>query len=211
MLNRPSLLLRSAALLALAVLSASCSVTADGVAQPTTQEASEETDLAPERRVSDPLDVSSYLSKPCDLVSPQMLSKLGTSPEKGEARLPGDDKVAAQSGPYCDWSGEREGSISVAIASGNAERGVGGLRGLQILRDQGRFKLWEETSVSGYPAVYLGAADARAEGDCDLAVGIADDMTFSVAAISFRENPKRAYQVTSEVAADVIKTLKEGR
>ncbi len=93
----------------------------------------------------------------------------------------------------------------------NAERGVGGLEGLRSLYEQGRYRLWEETSVAGYPAAHFGVTDARSKNDYNITMGIADDMAFSVTAISFRDNPAMACQVTSEVAADVIKTLKEGR
>ncbi len=204
--------LRTSALVGLALVATSCADTEEGSAGPATSEAiSTVESRGSERGVSDPLDVSPYLSKPCGLVSAEMLDELGTSLQESEPRLPENDKIAAQSGPYCSWSGEREGSISVAVASKNSERGMGGLRGLEALRDQGRFSLWDETSVSGYPAVYLGVTDDRARGDCDLAVGIADDMTFSVTAISFYDNPQRACEVASEVAADVIRTLKGGR
>ncbi len=210
MLNRP-FWVRIVSMIAVAAAGVSCSADTDGVAQPVTDEVSASaSSVAPERRVSDPLDITPYLSKPCDLVSPEMLEKLGTSPSEANPRLPEDDKIAAAAGPGCSWSGEGEGSVGIGIDSGNKERGVGGLRGLEIARDQGRYKLWEETSVAGYPAVYMGISDSRHRGDCDLAVGIADDMTFGVAAVSFRENPQKACQVAAEVAADVIETLKTG-
>ncbi|WP_043536295.1 DUF3558 domain-containing protein [Saccharomonospora cyanea] len=197
--------------LAVAAVGVSCSADTDGVAQPATGELSaSKPSAAPERRVSDPLDVAPYLSRPCDLVSPEMLERLGTSPSEATPRLPEDDKITAQTGPGCSWTGENEGSVGIGIDSGNKERGVGGLRGLEIARDQGRYKLWEETSIAGYPAVYMGVRDARHEGDCDLAVGIADDMTFGVSAVSFRENPQKACEVAVEVAADVIENLKAG-
>ncbi|CAM3095261.1 DUF3558 domain-containing protein [Saccharomonospora xinjiangensis] len=196
-------------MLAVAVAGVSCSKGTDGVAQSVTGEVSaSETSGAPERRVSDPLDITPYLGRPCDLVSPRLLEKLDTSPSEANPSLPEDDKVAAEAGPGCSWTGEGEGSIGIGIDSGNKERGVGGLRALEMARDQGRYKLWEETSIEGYPAVYMGVRDARHEGDCDLAVGIADDMTFGVSAISFRENPEKACQVAAEVAADVIGNLK---
>lgn len=202
---------RIASVLAVAAAGVSCSADTDGVAQPATGELSAlKSSAAPERRVSDPLDITPYLSLPCDLVSPEMLEELGTSPGEATPRLPEDDEIAAETGPGCSWSGEDEGSVGVNINSGNKERGVGGLRGHEIMRDQGWYDLWEETSVAGYPAVYMGISDSRHRGDCGLVVGIADDMTFGVSAASFRENPQKACQVAAEVAADVIGTLKAG-
>ncbi|WP_433470562.1 DUF3558 domain-containing protein [Saccharomonospora azurea] len=197
---------------AVAILAVSCSVTEDGIADPSDSGSTGiSMSPAPERTVSDPLDISPYLSNPCDLVSPGMLSRLGTSPDLAKPSLPEDNAIVAETGPACSWSSESEGSIGLGIDTGNFERGLGGLRGLEVSRDQGRYKLWEELSVSGYPAVYYGVRDARSEGDCDLAIGIADDMTVGVTAHSFYENPQRACGVANEVAADVIQTLKGER
>ncbi|WP_433470560.1 DUF3558 domain-containing protein [Saccharomonospora azurea] len=213
MYDRSVTWVRGLVLSSVAIFAASCSATTDGVAEPPERgvTGSETDTTAPQRTVSDPLDITPYLSEPCDLVSPEMLEDLGTSPEQAEPILPEDDELAAQTGPLCRWSGEAEGSIALGIDSGNRERGLGGLKGLEVSRDQGRYKLWEEVSVAGYPAVYLGVRDARADGDCDLAVGIADDMTFGVTAHSFYDNPERACDVANELAADVIQTLKGER
>lgn len=196
--------------IAVGLLVASCSSTTNGVAQPEqTDKSSPTSSTQPE--VGDPLDVSAYLSKPCDLVSTEKLAELGFQPEDGEPHLPEDDEFAAHTGPDCGWIGDGSGSISVIVASKNAERGVGGMAGLRSLHEQGRYELWEEVSVAGYPAAYYGVTDARSRGDCNLAVGIADDMTFSATAISFRDDPAMACQVADEVAADVIQTLKGER
>ncbi len=210
-MHNRSVWFRIVSMFAVAAVSVSCSADTDGVAQPATDEVSASaSSAAPERRVSDPLDITPYLSRPCDLVSPKMLEKLGTSSDEATPRLPEDDKIAAETGPGCSWSGEDEGSVGVNINSVNKERGLGGMRGHEIMRDQGWYDLWEETSVAGYPAVYMGISDSRHRGDCDLVVGIADDMTFGVAAASFRENPQKACEVAVEVAADVIENLKAG-
>jgi hypothetical protein len=197
---------------AVAMLTTSCSGEEEGVAQPSGSEPTESSARStPERPVRDPLDISPYLSDPCGLVSPDMLSRLGASPEVAEPVMPEDDDIAAATGPSCNWSSEIEGNFGLGIDSGNKERGLGGLTGLEVSRDQGRYKLWEETSVAGYPAVYYGVRDARSEGDCDLAIGIADDMSIGVTAHSFYDNPQRACDVANEVAADVIQTLKGAR
>ncbi|WP_040922204.1 DUF3558 domain-containing protein [Saccharomonospora xinjiangensis] len=193
------------------ILAISCSASDDGFARSTENKSIVvSSSNHPQRRVSEPLEISPYLSRPCDLVSSQLLGKLGTSPDKSNPRLPKDDEVAAGVGPSCSWKIEGEGSIGIGIASENARRGAGGLRALELLREQGRFKLWEESSVSAYPAVYFGVRDARTEGDCDLAVGIADDMTFSVAAIGFSSGDQQACDVADEIAADVIANLRKG-
>ncbi|WP_433470563.1 DUF3558 domain-containing protein [Saccharomonospora azurea] len=197
-------------LMAASLLVASCSSTTNGAARPG-QSSGDPPTSSDQREISEPLDISAYLSKPCYLVSSEKLAELGFSREGGEPHLPEDDEFAAQTGPDCGWIGDGDGSISVIIASKNAERGLGGLEGLRSLHEQGRFDLWEEISVAGYPAAHYGVTDARSKGDCNVAVGIADDMAVSVTAISFRDNPVMACDVAKGVAVDVIRTLEGGR
>lgn len=200
-----------ASLLSAVLLAAACASTTDGEAQLGESGNNSSSPSADRQRVSEPLDISAYLSDPCGLVSVEKLGELGFSPGDGEAHLPEDDEFAAQTGPACGWVGQGNGSISVIITSKNTERGVGGLEGLRALYEQGRYRLWEETFVADYPAAYLGVSDARSRGDCNIAVGIADDMAFSVTASSFRDNPAMACQVADEVAVDVIENLKGER
>lgn len=163
---------------------------------------------SPRYSIDEPLDVTPFLGSPCQLVSPGVLKKFDYQPEDGDENLPESDEMAAEGGPYCDWQGGDEGTLSVAIDSGNTERGLGGLENMRTLHEQGRFNLWEETTVSGYPAAYVDMQDKRSEGNCSLSVGVADDMTFSVNASFYYENPEEACRVVDEVAADVIQNLR---
>lgn len=189
---------------------ASCSSTTEGVpdaVQSPEDSSSSVSTTDPRYLVEEPLDVSQFLSRPCDLIPRGPLESLGIDPESGRAKLPEDDVVAAEVGPYCSWP-EGDTNLSAGIQSGNTERGTGGLAGLRLSYEQGRYKLWEETSNSGYPAVYLGVADRRAEGSCQLAVGVSEDMTFTVSADVYSEDPESACRVVDEVAADVIQNLR---
>lgn len=159
--------------------------------------------------IESPLDVSPFLSDPCSLVSPELLESLGFSPEEGREKTAGSDDVAALAGPYCGWSGKDEGNLTVGIQSGNTQRGTGGLEGIRNLHEQGRFALWEESSISGYPSAYYGINDGRAQGDCSIAVGVAEDMTFSVSADFYYDNPEKACGIAQEVAGGVIQNLQE--
>ncbi|WP_157606540.1 DUF3558 domain-containing protein [Saccharomonospora cyanea] len=167
-----------------------------------------QTSSVPRYSVDDPLNVAPFLERPCELVSPDVLVSLGFDPAGGRARTSGNDEVAALAGPYCGWSGEKEGNLTVSVQSGNTERGVGGLEGIRTLHDQGRFKLWEETNMVGYPAAYYAMQDMRAQGECAIAVGVAEDMSITVGADFFVDDPSQACSTAENVAANVIETLK---
>lgn len=152
-----------------------------------------------------PLRIDSFLSRPCDLLPGESLNSLGLDAQDGEAKLPENDGAARATGPYCSWAGESV-SVSVGVQSENTKRGTGGLDGLYAVYEQGRYGFWEETEVAGYPAAFSATVDQRAEGRCQLAVGIADDMSFTANAY-IGDNPDAACQAATELAADVIQTL----
>lgn len=188
----------------------SCTSTTEGVpgaSQPPGGSSSSASTAAPQYSVEEPLDISQFLPRPCDLLPVESLNSNGIDPMSGRAFLPEDDVVAAESGPYCSWPDE-DLNLSAGIQSGNTERSIGGLSGLRLSYEQGRYELWEETSNSGYPAVYFGVADRRSEGSCQIAVGVSEDMTFTVSADVYSENPEEACRVVDEVAADVIQNLR---
>src|SRR5690606_2773690 len=86
---------------------------------------------SPRYSIDEPLDVTPFLGSPCQLVSPGVLKKFDYQPEDGDENLPESDEMAAEGGPYCDWQGGDEGTLSVAIDSGNTERGLGGLENMR--------------------------------------------------------------------------------
>ncbi|WP_176218249.1 DUF3558 domain-containing protein [Saccharomonospora piscinae] len=197
---------------AMVVLASSCSATTSGTPKPEhSSNSTSATTGQPDGRyfVENPLDVTSFLGRPCDLVSPGVLAELGFLPEGGRARTSESDAIAKKEGPYCGWSGSDEGNLTVAIQSGNADRGVGGLDGLFDLHSQGRFEYWSETTVDGYPAAYHNMLETdREEGNCSLGVGIQKELSFSVSADYYTDNPEQACQVAEAIAADVVENLK---
>ncbi|MGW9309953.1 DUF3558 domain-containing protein [Saccharomonospora azurea] len=156
------------------------------------------------------LDVAPFLGDPCGLVSEGLLSDEKYSGE-GRPRLPGEDATADVTGPYCGWSGEDDSrGLTVSIQSGNAQRGAGGLTHLRRMYDEGRYAYWEDTSVGEYPAAYLDLADRRSAGGCGVAVGVADDMSFSVAVDAYTDQPTEACAAATRFAEDVLDNLSKG-
>lgn len=203
----------SAVLLAAAGISSGCSSEESGTPSaqvPETSEVSSSTDPSlGGYEIPEPLELSPFSSRPCDLVAQDILDELGYDPE-GTAKLEESDAVAARGGPYCFWRAREsgEGTLTVTILSGNAERGFGGLSGLRSLYEQGEFAYWEDATVLDYPAAYVSQWDRRADGECGISVGVSEEMAFSVMAGFYREDPDRACSVVSEVAEDVVGNLR---
>ncbi|SFI92631.1 MULTISPECIES: DUF3558 domain-containing protein [Amycolatopsis] len=155
-------------------------------------------------RVSNPLDPSAYVGRPCDLVPPQLVSQLGFSdPTPTDADSP--------FGPGCGWidvSGAKPKNLSVGLQILRGERN-GGLSAVYRTRDAGGYAYADPTDLSGYPAVFADTQDRRAQGKCSVYVGIADDLTFS-AGVDGYSGQQDSCAAAEQVAAAVITTLQGG-
>ncbi|HVV12855.1 DUF3558 domain-containing protein [Amycolatopsis sp.] len=193
----------AACMLALLAASASaCSNTTQGT--PSAATSSDENPSSAVPTVAHPLDPSSYVGKPCDLVPQQLVSQLGYSDP-----TPSDANSAL--GPGCGWIDVRTSqgknlNVSVQILKGKRN---GGIASVYKTKDAGGYDFVDPTEVSGYPAVFADTQDRRPEGDCNLFVGIADDLTFGVAADGY-QNEQDSCGAATQVAASVITTLQGG-
>lgn len=157
-------------------------------------------------KVATALDVSKYVSKPCDIVPSSVLSSLRfTDPGDVQAQ----DNGLGASGPGCSWRVSGEGvSMQVIIGTGNRDRGLGGLAGLYSAHDSGQFPFLEPApEVQGYPAIYIDKRDRRPIGNCVLDVGVADDLAINVYAGGY-EGADDSCAAAQQVAAAIITTLK---
>ncbi|WP_245589410.1 DUF3558 domain-containing protein [Amycolatopsis balhimycina] len=157
-------------------------------------------------KVSAPLDVSKYTSKPCDIVPASVLSSLRFT-DAGDTQL--RDNGFGAGGPGCAWKISGEGvSMQVIIATGNRDRGLGGLTGLYGAHENGQFPFLEKApDVEGYPAIYIDKKDRRPNGNCSLDVGVADDLAIGVYAGGY-EGQQDSCAAAQKVAAAVVTTLK---
>jgi hypothetical protein len=199
---------RCAAVLCAAVLLAGCSGSTGGSAQPapTTSDATRTPANAAVPKIDHPLDVSAYVSDPCRTVPASTLAPLGYT-DPGQPHTAAAADTAA--GPYCGWIIGAEGvSVQVGLLTGNRARGRGGLAGLYAGQAAGQVGfIGPAQPVAGFPAVYTGTRDRRAQGDCGLDVGIADDLVFSVAALGY-QGAQDSCHVAETVATAVVGTLK---
>ncbi|SEF22330.1 Protein of unknown function [Amycolatopsis pretoriensis] len=157
-------------------------------------------------KVATPLDPSKYLSEPCTIVPAPALSALKfTDPGTAQQR----DEGLGAAGPSCGWQIRGEGqSMVVIIATGNRDRGAGGLAGLYTAHETGQYPFLEPApEVAGYPAVYVDKRDRRPNGFCSLDMGVADDLVIAVHSGGY-EGADDSCAAASQVAAAIITTLK---
>ncbi|MBN6039347.1 DUF3558 domain-containing protein [Amycolatopsis sp. 195334CR] len=160
-------------------------------------------------KIANPLDVSAYLGNPCDLTPLEKLSAAGYT-EPGEPKTE-DDVAKVLAGPSCHWSGAEPGvGMTVQVQTGNRDNGIGGVAGLEKAKQGRQLGFLEQTEdVGGYPAFFAGQSDRRATGSCGLAVGVADDLTFTVTSLGY-QGAQDSCDNSVRVAGIVIDTLKGG-
>lgn len=204
----------AAALVVLSTALAACSGENPGTPGPaSTTESSQGASSAPANpnvpKVAVPLGVpASYLTEPCKVVSQADLSALGYT----DAGNPGGGASGSEGvNPSCGWSMTRQSKangVQVLIGTGNRERGTGGLAGFYQAKETGRMKFVAPgPDVDGYPTVFYGLSDERSEGNCTMAVGIADDLAIGALAKSY-EGEQDSCETAQKLASAVIKTLK---
>jgi hypothetical protein len=192
-------------------LATACTTTTGGTASPSTTGSS--ATGAPSAdpdvpKVAVPLDAGKYVSDTCAIVPQDVLTPLKyTDPGVYQAK---GDTAFTEAGPSCSWKRRGEGiGVSVTLATGNRDRGAGGLAGLYRGYENKIYIRFLERApdIEGYPAIYYGLVDERPMGSCGLGVGIADDLTFDVYAQGY-QGPDDSCGVATQVAASIIKTLK---
>jgi hypothetical protein len=202
------------AALAAGVLLAGCTSTTGGSAQPANSASPADTTSQPApsgkvQKVTTPLDASKFAGDPCGLVPKDLLSQLGYA-DPGDPR-PQDSSPERQSGPSCGWHIRGAGtSVLVILGTGNRDAGGGGLAGIQAAheRPNSPIKFLEPApDVDGYPALYFDTRDRRPNGNCTIALGIADDLAISIFADGY-EGRQDSCDVAQRVAAGTVKTLK---
>jgi hypothetical protein len=154
-------------------------------------------------KVTNPLDVSAFLKKPCSVLTQEQLDGLDVAAD-------GKTDLDAAYGPTCTWSddqGPTGGSYGVTFFEG-----FGGISGAYANKDtDGLFMPLDP--IEGYPAVIFGVTDSRADGHCSISVGLQDDVAIQVGAtMRGVENPAPNYDnpcgVAHELARQMVKTIK---
>lgn len=153
-------------------------------AAPSTGPSSSASDFgAPE--VETPLDTSSIDSTPCDVATAEQIEQLpGTNSEK-------KTEDTATKSKSCAWFFEDEDQFSLgSVRAGTIlEPGANGLQTYYKADSNGNLGHFEELPpVMGYPAVAYEQA-AKNPGDCTMAVGVRNDMAYSVSIGLRKDHP----------------------
>ncbi len=187
-----------------------CTSETGGTANPASSAgtSSEPASSADVPKVAAPLDATKYIGDPCALVPQAELARLKLT-DPGEPRPA--DTPEGQAGPSCGWKIRGVGiSLQVILGTGNRDAGAGGLAGIKAAyeRPNNVLKFLEPApDVEGYPAYYVDIRDRRANGDCSMAIGIADDLAVSVFSAGY-EGQQDSCDAAQSAAAAMVKTLK---
>lgn len=150
--------------------------------------------------VSEPLEVGRFEQQPCQLLSADQLATLD-----GDSGTP-ETSVGV---PTCRWVVRGDARVVVNI---RFESGAG--KGLGSMYQQNEGGVWKNgyfqpTEIDGYPAAFASLTDGRADGFCDLAVGVREDRYFYVNVGAF-ELGRQSCAIAEEVAAAAVATLRAG-
>lgn len=165
-------LLAAGALVFAALAVAGCSGKTRGTAapEPTAESGSETTsrsaaDSAP--RVPQPLNTANITSDACATIDSAGRSRLSLG--DGTPRSTGN-------GPSCTFQEAADPGNQIDVTTVTANK-----NGLQDVYDtKANDAYFEETQVSGYPAVYAAALDDRKNGKCGLFVGVTDELAVNI-------------------------------
>lgn len=151
--------------------------------------------------VAEPIkNTSSVETDPCSAVKTAQVEEFGGKVEKTVI----DDGAL---GKNCGWIFEEGPSnVNAGLVVGNKE----GLSSLYAKKAQGEFATFKSVDpIEGYPAVIYGTTAGR-EGLCNLAVGLRDDLVYTVVPQLYSGNPmvKDPCGMATKVAAAAIKNLK---
>lgn len=151
-------------------------------------------------KVANPLDASKYLAEPCAAMSSTRLKSFSIS-------KPGRPKSDNPAGPGCDWFTDDAPprTFDVGFVTSNES-------GLSDIYRGGRQAFpgyFEPTEVDGYPAVFADAVNSRADGSCQVFVGISDKLAFAVSEQGDSGVGMRSCDDVKQFAGAVVKTLKE--
>lgn len=117
-------------------------------------------------KVANPVtNVDKYKSSPCDMLTKQQATDLGFDAKIGR-------EASADLGPACEWQNDNGDNISIVLHS-KQPLGIAGIyRNKAQFPDQ--YAYFEPIDLGGFPGVFAAPIDGRADGSCQLAVGVTD-------------------------------------
>jgi hypothetical protein len=153
--------------------------------------------LAP--KVQNPLPASVFAKHPCDsaLTATQLMQLMNEVPPPRHT-----DNAA---GPSCGWT---KSSTSAVITVGYLTALKDGLSDVYAKKTTDAYQ--QPLEVGGYPAATYNSTESTPVGDCDVAVGIADNLVFDVGFVvgTDRYGKENPCDAAKTIAEDVLENLK---
>ncbi|MFD2471390.1 DUF3558 domain-containing protein [Amycolatopsis silviterrae] len=143
-------------------------------------------------KVPSPLPTKDLIANPCSVLNAAEAEQVGL-------KYPGEKSTGVLNG--CRWtsSGSNQNFVNNTPIEENK-------RGISDIYDQkAKQAYFEPTTVNGYPAVFAGTEDSRANGICTLWVGVTDQLAVSVLPnISMGSNKKDPCSIAKKFATAMI-------
>ncbi|ANZ35458.1 hypothetical protein BBK82_04550 [Lentzea guizhouensis] len=155
-------------------------------------------------KVGTPLDVTVFEAAPCTAVTPAQVEAFGLTGVTGKVNTTAPGKA-------CLWTGVNTAARSspgLVILPDGTNLGT-----IYANKDNGTYAAFEELpAIQGYPAALTLAADLRAQGNCEISVGVSDDRAILFTFSSLSGSPRFADPCGSltEFANLAITTIKAG-
>ena len=152
-------------------------------------------------QVASPLDVSSYVQNPCQLLTVAQLQTIGftssTAPSTDDSN-PNDHQ--------CAWDDDNTSAHIGAVWQGAFTNGIA-----DLYAKKSELKYFQPVQIGGYPAVVGSESDDRADGTCVVNVGPTNTNEYFIRYSAPNEPQKsRACDIAQKVAGLTIDTLKGG-
>ena len=183
-----------------------CSEPTQGAAGPTSSGANQSgspsssgSGTAEAPKVAAPVNVDKYLADPCSMLTPAQLAALQLSQPKADS---------ASSGVGCGWQFS-DGYTAVSATFLTTVKN--GLTNAYRQNASGYYRsgYFEQTFVSGFPAVLANTADRRSQGQVTMLVGVSDQTEMLVL---IQGTPgSNATTAATNVTKAVLSTMQGGR
>ncbi|GAA1030588.1 MULTISPECIES: DUF3558 domain-containing protein [Amycolatopsis] len=151
-------------------------------------------------KVSQPItNTSGFEADPCSAIPAAAVESAGGKVDRTKVENSATDKT-------CAWVFATGGNVSGALVTGNTH----GLDGVYIQHRNGAITYFKpQPAVQGYPAVVYDRGQP-APGRCNLAVGIRDDLTYTVVTQLRQESPSYSDPCTlaTKLAAAAVSHMK---
>lgn len=145
--------------------------------------------------VADPLEVGELRNDPCGALSAEQLSALGV--------VDAGTRDVDSGNPECHW--HLSTSLLHVVAISPALSDDGGLSDLYAQKQYQQY--FEPTEVDGYPAVYASVLEQRSRGNCELWVGVTDELAVVIKTYFLEVEP---CPVTERIATAMIEHARGG-